>query len=231
MTTIAARLQAVNARISAAARRAGRDPAAVTLIAVSKTFPPGAIAEARAAGQYAFGENYVQECLDKIRALSDPGLQWHFLGPIQSNKTRLVAENLDWVHGVDRIKIAERLSAARPAATSALQVCIQVNISGEQTKSGVAPEAVLPLASQIARLPRLRLRGLMAIPEPTPDPALRRGRFRLLREIRDELCRKGVALDTLSMGMSDDLEEAIEEGATMVRVGRAIFGARATGKT
>jgi PLP dependent protein len=231
MTTIAARLQAVNARISAAARRAGRDPGAVTLIAVSKTFPPGAIAEARAAGQHAFGENYVQECLDKIKALSDTGLQWHFLGPIQSNKTRLVAENLDWVHGVDRIKIAERLSAARPAAMPPLQVCIQVNISGEETKSGVAPEAVLPLASQIVRLPRLRLRGLMAIPEPAPDPALRRSRFRLLREIRDDLGRRGVALDTLSMGMSDDLEEAIEEGATMVRVGRAIFGARVSGNT
>lgn len=203
----------------------------MTLVAVSKTFAPAAIAEARAAGQRAFGENYLQECLDKINALSDPGLQWHFLGPIQSNKTRLIAENVAWVHSLDRLRIAERLSAARPAAMPALQVCIQVNVSGEQTKSGVAPEAAFTLASQVVRLPGLRLRGLMAIPEPTPDPVLRRSRFSLLREVRDDLSRRGVGLDTLSMGMSDDLEEAIEEGATMVRVGRAIFGARDSGKT
>lgn len=226
MTTITSRLQAVNARIAAAARQAGRDPATVTLVAVSKTFPPGAIAEARHAGQQAFGENYLQECLDKLRALQDPAIQWHFLGPLQSNKTRLVAENIDWVHGLDRFRIAERLSAARPDSRPALQVCIQVNVSGEDSKSGVAPEAAVALAGQVSDLPRLQLRGLMAIPEPTPDSTLRRSRFRLLREIRDEINRKGIGMDTLSMGMSDDLEEAIAEGATVVRVGRAIFGER-----
>lgn len=226
MTTIASRLQAVNARIAAAARHAGRDPATITLVAVSKTFPPAAIAEAQRAGQQAFGENYVQECLDKIRALQDPAIEWHFLGPLQSNKTRLVAENIDWVHGLDRFRIAERLSAARPDGRPALQVCIQVNVSGEDSKSGVAPEAAVVLAGQVSALPRLQLRGLMAIPEPTPDSTLRRSRFRLLREIRDEIVRKGIGMDTLSMGMSDDLEDAIAEGATLVRVGRAIFGER-----
>lgn len=226
MTIIASRLQAVNARIAAAARHAGRDPATVTLVAVSKTFPPAAIAEAQRAGQRAFGENYVQECLDKIRVLQEPAIQWHFLGPIQSNKTRLVAQNIDWVHGVDRFRIAQRLSAARPDTLLPLQVCIQVNVSGEHSKSGVAPEAAVALAGQVSALPRLQLRGLMAIPEPTPDSIQRRGRFRLLREIRDEIGRNGLELDTLSMGMSDDLEDAIAEGATMVRVGRAIFGER-----
>lgn len=232
MTTIASRLQAVNARITAAARSAGRDPDSITLVAVSKTFPPGAIAEALRAGQRAFGENYVQECLDKIRALDELGgihghIQWHFLGPIQSNKARLVAENIDWAHGVDRLKIAEKLSAARPHTLPALQICIQVNVSGEDSKSGVAPEAALVLAGQISALPRLQLRGLMAIPEPNTDSVQRRSRFRMLREIRDEACRKGIQMDTLSMGMSDDLEDAIAEGATVVRVGRAIFGDRA----
>lgn len=226
MTTIASRWQAVNARIAAAARGAGRDPASVTLVAVSKTFPPDAIAEAQRAGQQAFGENYVQECLDKIRALQDLAIQWHFLGPIQGNKARLVAENIDWVHGVDRLKIAERLSAARPHTLPALQVCIQVNVSGEDSKSGVAPEAAFVLAGQISSLPRLQLRGLMAIPEPNPDSVQRRSRFRMLREIRDDVSRKGIQMDTLSMGMSDDLEDAIAEGATVVRVGRAIFGER-----
>lgn len=230
MTTIASRWQAVNARIAAAARSAGRDPASIALVAVSKTFPPNAIAEAQRAGQQAFGENYVQECLDKIRALHGLDIQWHFLGPIQSNKARLVAENIDWVHGVDRLKIAERLSAARPDTLPALQICIQVNVSGEDSKSGATPEAAIALASQISALPRLQLRGLMAIPEPTPDSVQRRSRFRMLREIRDEVCRKGIRMDTLSMGMSDDLEDAIAEGATVVRVGRAIFGERGPGK-
>jgi len=153
-------------------------------------------------------------------------VQWHHIGPIQSNKTRAIAEHFDWVHGIDRTKIAERLSASRSDDKPPLQVCIQVNVSGEASKSGVAPDTVLGLAQTIIGLPRLRLRGLMAIPEPTPDPALQRSRFRMLREIRDEVLRRGVALDTLSMGMSDDLEAAIAEGATMVRVGRAIFGER-----
>jgi pyridoxal phosphate enzyme (YggS family) len=236
MTTIVSRLQAVKARISEAARAAGRTPGEITLVAVSKTFPPQAIAEACAAGQNDFGENYAQEGIEKIGALFDllrqrnaspeRPLLWHFIGPIQSNKTRAIAEHFDWVHGIDRAKIAERLSASRPDDKPPLQVCIQVNVSGEASKSGVAPDAVLGLALTIMRQPRLRLRGLMAIPEPTPEPALQRSRLRMLREIRDELLRRGVALDTLSMGMSDDLEAAIAEGATMVRVGRAIFGER-----
>ena len=236
MTTIASRLQAVKARISEAARAAGRTPGEITLVAVSKTFPPQAIAEACAAGQTDFGENYAQEGIEKIAALFDllqqrnvapeRPLLWHYIGPIQSNKTRAIAEHFDWVHGIDRTKIAERLSASRSDDKPPLQVCIQVNVSGEASKSGVAPDTVLGLAQTIIGLPRLRLRGLMAIPEPTPDPALQRSRFRMLREIRDELLRRGVALDTLSMGMSDDLEAAIAEGATLVRVGRAIFGER-----
>lgn len=237
MTTIASRLQAVKARISEAARAAGRAPGDITLVAVSKTFPPRAIAEACAAGQTAFGENYAQEGIEKIAALSRLSLEpqvaspersliWHYIGPIQSNKTRQIAENFDWVHGIDRVKIAERLSASRPDNKSPLQVCIQVNVSSEASKSGVAPDAVIGLAQTIMRLPRLRLRGLMAIPEPTSDTALQRSRFRMLREIRDDLLRRGVVLDTLSMGMSDDLEAAIAEGATLVRVGRAIFGER-----
>lgn len=236
MTTIASRLQAVKARISEAARAAGRAPGDITLVAVSKTFPPQAIAEACAAGQTDFGENYAQEGIEKITALFDllrqrkaspeRPLIWHYIGPIQSNKTRQIAENFDWVHGIDRVKIAERLSASRPDNKPPLQVCIQVNVSGEASKSGVAPDAVIGLAQTIMRLPRLRLRGLMAIPEPTSDTALQRSRFRMLREIRDELLRREVVLDTLSMGMSDDLEAAIAEGATLVRVGRAIFGER-----
>jgi len=229
-------LQAVKARIFEAARAAGRTPGEITLVAVSKTFPPQAVAEACAAGQTDFGENYAQEGIEKIAALFDLIRQrnasperpqtWHYIGPIQSNKTRSIAEHFDWVHGIDREKIAERLSASRPDDKPPLQVCIQVNVSGEASKSGVTPDAVFGLAQTIMRLPRLRLRGLMAIPEPTSDPALQRSRLRMLREIRDELLRRGVELDTLSMGMSDDLEAAIAEGATMVRVGRAIFGER-----
>lgn len=239
MTIIASRLQALRTRISEAAGAAMRAPGEITLVAVSKTFPPHAVAEACAAGQTDFGENYAQEGIEKIAALSDllqhrelspdRPLVWHYIGPIQSNKTKAIAEHFDWVHGIDRAKIAERLSASRPSDKPPLQVCIQVNVSGEATKSGVAPDAVLGLAQAILRLPGLRLRGLMAIPESTMDTALQRTRFRMLREIRDELLRRGVALDTLSMGMSDDLEAAIAEGATLVRVGRAIFGERATG--
>ena len=162
----------------------------------------------------------------RARQLTLPGIEWHFIGPIQSNKTRLIAEHFAWVHGVDRQKIAERLAQARPAGRPALQVCIQVNVSGEQSKSGVAPEQAVALAESIAQLPALRLRGLMAIPEPTPDAELQRNRFRAVREVHDEIVRRGIGLDTLSMGMSDDLESAIAEGATLVRIGTAIFGAR-----
>ena len=226
MTTIAARLQAVNERIARAARASGRLPQDVTLVAVSKTFPPTAIAEANAAGQRDFGENYMQEGLEKVKALSGLELIWHYIGPIQSNKTRPIAENFSWVHGVDREKIAVRLSEARPAHLPPLQTCIQVNVSGEQSKSGIQPEQALELAKAISVLPRLQLRGLMAIPEPTADEGLRHDRFRALRELRDEIVRAGVALDTLSMGMSDDMEAAIAEGATLVRIGTAIFGER-----
>jgi pyridoxal phosphate enzyme (YggS family) len=229
-------LQAVRTRISEAARAAGRAPGEITLVAVSKTFPPQAVAEACAAGQADFGENYAQEGIEKIAALFDllrqrkisqeRPLLWHYIGPIQSNKTKAISEHFDWVHGIDRAKIAERLSAARSPDKPPLQVCVQVNVSGEASTSGVAPGAVPELAQTIMRLPRLRLRGLMAIPEATMDTALQRSRFRMLREIRDELLRRGIALDTLSMGMSDDLEAAIAEGATLVRVGRAIFGER-----
>ncbi|MBX9812302.1 MAG: YggS family pyridoxal phosphate-dependent enzyme [Burkholderiales bacterium] len=226
MTTIAANLQAVRDRIARAARDAGRAASDITLIAVSKTFPAGKIAEACAAGQRAFGENYVQEAVEKITLLSHLPLEWHFIGPIQSNKTRAIAGHFHWVHSMEREKIAVRLNEARPAGLPPLNVCIQVNVSGEGSKSGVAPGEELALARAIIALPRLRLRGLMAIPEPTPDIGLQRRRFALLRGIRDRLAAAGIALDTLSMGMSDDLEAAIAEGATMVRVGTAIFGQR-----
>lgn len=226
MTTIAARLQAVNARIATAARAAGRLPQDVTLVAVSKTFSDTAVAEAHAAGQRDFGENYLQEALGKITALASLDLCWHFIGPLQSNKTRPIAEHFAWVHSVDRLKIAQRLSEARPPGRPPLQVCLQVNVSGEASKSGVEPAAALGLAQDVAGLPRLRLRGLMAIPEPTDDPDLQRARFRRLHELRDEIAAHGIVLDTLSMGMSADLETAVAEGATMVRIGTAIFGAR-----
>lgn len=226
MTTIGERLLAVRARIEAAARVAGRDPAAVSLLAVSKTWPAAAVRAAAAAGQRAFGENYVQEGVEKIEALRDLALEWHFIGPLQSNKTRPVANAFDWVHGIDRVKIAERLSAQRDVHLPALNVCIQVNVSGEDSKSGVAPDEVAALAQAVAALPRLRLRGLMCIPEPTEDMALLRARFALLRRLRDELAGAGLELDTLSMGMSHDIEPAIAEGATIVRVGTAIFGER-----
>lgn len=226
MTTICANLQAVGARIAAAAARAGRPLADIRLLAVSKTFPAERVREAAAAGQRAFGENYVQEALAKMDALDDLALEWHFIGPLQSNKTRPVAERFDWVHGIERLKIAERLSAARGAQRPPLQVCIQVNVSGEASKSGVSPGDTAPLAHAVAGLPNLRLRGLMTIPEPSADMALARRRFAALRQLRDALNREGLALDTLSMGMSHDLEAAILEGATIVRVGTAIFGER-----
>lgn len=226
MTTISANLQAVRARIAAAAELAGRAVEDIRLLAVSKTFPPERLREAAEAGQRAFGENYVQEGLAKIDALGDLGLEWHFIGPLQSNKTRPVAEHFAWVHSIDRLKIAERLAEARGAERPALQVCIQVNVSGEASKSGVSPGDTAALAHGLAALPNLRLRGLMAIPEPTDDMALARQRFAALRALRDALNREGLAMDTLSMGMSHDLEAAILEGATIVRVGSAIFGER-----
>jgi pyridoxal phosphate enzyme (YggS family) len=198
----------------------------VRLVAVSKTFAPEAVREAAQAGLRDFGENYAQEGIEKIRGLSALGLTWHFIGPIQSNKTRTIAEGFDWVHSIDRAKIAARLAEARGPGRSELQVCIQVNVSGEATKGGVAPSDAAQLAEQLAMLPRLKLRGLMAVPEPTPDEALQRRRFGQLRELRDRLNRNGFAMDTLSMGMSADLEAAIAEGATLVRVGTAIFGER-----
>ena len=214
-------------RIARAAVAAGRDPAGVRLLAVSKTWPAESVREAAAAGQRAFGENYVQEGVAKVEALADLGLEWHFIGPLQSNKTRLVANRFAWVHSIDRLKIAERLAEQRDVHLPPLDVCIQVNVSGEASKSGVVPADLPELARAVASLPRLRLRGLMAIPEPTPDVALQRARFASLRMLRDELNAAGLGLDTLSMGMSDDLEAAIAEGSTMVRVGTAIFGARA----
>lgn len=226
MTTISTNLQAVRARIAAAAQLAGRAVEDIRLLAVSKTFPPERIREAAQAGQIAFGENYLQESLGKIAALADLGLEWHFIGPLQSNKTRPVAEHFAWAHGVERLKIAERLAEARGAERPPLQICIQVNVSGEASKSGVSPGETAALAQAVAALPNLKLRGLMAIPEPTDDPALQRRRFESLRDLRDRLAADGLALDTLSMGMSDDLEAAIAAGATMVRVGTAIFGAR-----
>jgi pyridoxal phosphate enzyme (YggS family) len=226
MTPIFTCLQAVGARIEVAARAAARDRRSITLLAVSKTRPVADIRAAFAAGQRAFGENYIREGAEKVAALAGLGIEWHFIGALQSNKTAMVARAFDWVHGIDRLKIAERLSAQREAHRPALQVCLQVNVSGEASKAGVAPEAVMALAKAVAALPRLTLRGLMCIPEPSADQVLLRRRFALLRQLRDELVAEGLALDTLSMGMSHDLEAAIAEGATIVRVGTAIFGAR-----
>ena len=228
MSAIADNLQAVRRRISQAAIACGRLPESVTLLAVSKTWPVDCALAAAAAGQQAFGENYVQEGVDKINAARStyPTLEWHFIGPLQSNKTRLVAEHFAWVHSIERLKIAERLSAQRPPELPALQVCIQVNVSGETSKSGCAPAEALALCRAIAALPKLRLRGLMAIPEPTDDATAQRAPFRQLREIYQSIRASGLPLDTLSMGMSHDLEAAIAEGATIVRIGTAIFGER-----
>jgi hypothetical protein len=226
MSTIESNLQAVRARIAAAARSAGREPGEIALLAVSKTFSAAEVRAAHAAGQGEFGENYVQEAVEKITALSDLPLVWHFIGPIQSNKTRAVAERFDWVHSLARAKIAQRLAEARPAAREPLAVCLQVNVSGESSKSGVAPDEVRPLAEAVRALPRLRLRGLMAVPEPSDDVALQRRRFRGLRLLLEQLNAEGFGLDTLSMGMSQDLEAAVMEGATIVRIGTAIFGER-----
>ena len=227
MTTIPGNLQHVRARIATACQRAGRGVEEVTLLAVSKTFGADAVRAAAAAGQRAFGENYIQEGVEKIAALRDLGLMWHCIGTIQSNKTRLVAEHFDWVHTVDRLKIAERLSAQRPADRPPLNVCIQVNIDGGANKSGVAPGDALALARAVAALPQLKLRGLMSIPEIAPDFEAARAVHAGARALFDQLNADGLGLDTLSMGMSDDLEAAIAAGSTMVRIGTAIFGSRA----
>lgn len=230
MSIISANMQAVEQAIAAAAQAAGRPVTSVKLLAVSKTFPFEAVLEAMQTGQRAFGENYLQEGVDKIAAVAaaapDADLEWHFIGPIQSNKTRPIAENFDWVHAVDRLKIAQRLSEQRPAGLSPLNVCLQVNISGEASKSGVAPADLLELARQVAALPNLRLRGLMAIPEAETDAAKQHLPFAQVRLLYEQLQRAGLPLDTLSMGMSGDLAAAVAEGATIVRIGTAIFGKR-----
>ncbi len=239
MSAVAENWQATLSRVAHAAHEARRNPGDITVLAVSKAFPIDAVIAALQAGATCFGENYVQEGVEKILALRDhlareehhAGAcvtpQWHFIGPIQSNKSRLIAEHFDWVHSVDRLKIAERLSAQRPEHFPPLQVCVQVNISGEASKSGVLPDDAPALCAAIARLPRLRLRGLMAIPEPETDPARQRVPFADMRRLFDACRMRGLDIDTLSMGMSTDLESAILEGATIVRVGSAIFGARA----
>lgn len=226
--TVQANLRAVNERITKAARAAQRDPGAIRLLAVSKTFPPDAVLAAYRAGQRAFGENYVQEAVDKIERLGAwrSALEWHFIGPIQSNKTRALAEHFDWVQSVDRLKVAQRLSEQRPPAAPPLNVLLQVNISGEASKSGVAPADVESLAREVAGLPQLRLRGLMAIPEPESDAEWQRAPLAAMSRLFEQLRTAGLALDTLSMGMSADLESAVLEGSTMVRIGTAIFGER-----
>lgn len=230
MTTIAAQLQHTQQRLQQACHAAGRPEGSVRLLAVSKTFGPDAVAEAVQAGQRAFGENYVQEGVDKIVALRQqlPGvvLEWHCIGPLQTNKTRPVAEHFDWVQSVDRLKVAQRLSDQRPAHLPPLQVCIQVNVDGGPTKSGVAPAELPALAHAVAALPRLKLRGLMCIPEPAPSFEAACAVFNSAVGLLEALNAEGLALDTLSMGMSDDLEAAVASGSTLVRVGRAIFGGR-----
>lgn len=225
-TPIAARLAQVRDRISAAEQRFGRPPGSVRLLAVSKTQPPAAVRDAYRAGQHAFGENYLQEAVAKQAELAELPLEWHCIGPVQANKAKSVAEHFDWVHSVDRVRLARRLAAHRPEGLPPLNVLLQVNISGEASKAGVTPAELPALAAEVAALPRLRLRGLMCIPAPAEDFEQQRLPFRQLRELRDRLRIEGYALDTLSMGMSDDLEAAIAEGATIVRIGTAIFGAR-----
>ncbi|PWB31768.1 YggS family pyridoxal phosphate-dependent enzyme [Pseudomonas sp. SDI] len=227
MSTIADNLSALFQRIGSAAQAAGRDPASIQLLAVSKTKPAAAVREAYAAGVRDVGENYLQEALAKQLELADLPLTWHFIGPIQSNKTRAIAEHFDWVHSVDRLKIAQRLSEQRPANLPPLNLCLQVNVSGEASKSGCTPEALPALAAAVAALPGLKLRGLMAIPEPTEVRAAQDAAFARVRELQASL---GLDLDTLSMGMSHDLESAIAQGATWVRIGTALFGARDYGQ-
>ena len=225
-TSVSDNLVQVRKRIALASQAVGRSPEAVKLLAVSKTMPAQAVREAYAAGQLAFGENYIQEGVDKIASLADLPLEWHCIGPIQSNKTKLVAENFAWVHSIDRLKIAERLSAQRPSHLSPLQVCLQVNVDGGSNKSGVAPEELLALAQAVAKLPHLQLRGIMTIPEPAETEAEARAVHHQAKTLFDNLNAAGLKVDTLSMGMTSDLEAAVAEGSTCVRVGTAIFGAR-----
>jgi len=220
-------LELIRTRIAQACQKAGRAQSEVLLLAVSKTFPPKAVAQAAACGQRDFGENYIQEGVDKIAALAHLGLTWHCIGPLQSNKTRPVAEHFDWVHSVDRLKIAQRLSEQRPSTRPPLNVCIQVNIDGGPTKAGVAPEDALALAQTVAALPGLHLRGIMTIPEPTLDFSATLEVHQRAKALFDQLRAGGLPLDTLSMGMSADLEAAVQAGSTLVRVGSAIFGGRA----
>ena len=224
--TIGENIQTIGERIRAAEQRFGREPGSVQLLAVSKKHPAAAIREAFAVGQCYFGENYVQEMTEKAAELTDTGIEWHFIGPIQSNKTKAIAAIARWVHSVDSLKVAQRLSAQKPASAPAINVCLQVNISDEASKSGVAPSQVLELARQIALLPGLKLRGLMAIPAPEHEFERQRAVFAQVRLLQQDLNVQGFALDTLSMGMTDDMEAAIAEGATIVRIGTAIFGCR-----
>lgn len=226
MSQLTLALHAVQAQLAEATRLSGRDAGAVQLLAVSKTFPAAAVREVYAAGQRAFGENYVQELQAKAAELADLAITWHFIGPLQSNKTRIVAETAHWVHSIERLKIAERLSAQRPAHLPPLNVCVQVNVSGEDSKSGCAPVEAPALLRAVAALPQLQLRGLMCIPEPTPDAATLAARFAVLRQLQAQMAAEGLVLDTLSMGMSSDMAAAVAAGSTMVRVGTAIFGAR-----
>lgn len=227
MSTLAENISAISARIDNAAKAAGRAPASIQLLAVSKTKPASAIREAHASGLRDFGENYLQEALTKQQELSDLPLIWHFIGPIQSNKTKAIAEHFDWVHSVDRLKIAQRLSEQRPANLPPLNICLQVNVSGEDSKSGCSPAELPALAQAVSALPGLRLRGLMAIPEPTDNRTEQEAAFATLRQLQEQL---DLGLDTLSMGMSHDLEAAISQGATWVRIGTALFGARDYGQ-
>jgi pyridoxal phosphate enzyme (YggS family) len=225
-TPVSANLNNVRKRLALACEAVGRVPDAVKLLAVSKTMPAQAVRDAFAAGQLAFGENYIQEGVDKIASLVDLPIEWHCIGPIQSNKTKLVAENFAWVHSIDRLKIAERLSTQRPPHLPPLQVCLQVNVDGGSNKSGVAPAELLALAQAVAKLPHLQLRGIMTIPEPTETEAATRAVHHQAKRLFDNLKSAGLTIDTLSMGMTGDLEAAVAEGSTCVRVGTAIFGAR-----
>lgn len=224
--SVAHAIEHVRQQIHAAEAAAGREAGSVRLLAVSKTFPASAVQQAYAAGQRAFGENYVQELQAKASELAALDIEWHFIGPLQSNKTRIVAETAHWVHSIERLKIAQRLSEQRPDSLPPLQVCVQVNVSGEASKSGCAPQEAKELALAVAALPRLQLRGLMCIPEPTENAQKLAGQFALLQQLQQELRTAGLALDTVSMGMSADMAQAIAAGSTMVRVGTAIFGAR-----